>query len=322
MLCLLIQPIHTAGMAVLEAAGLEVKRASASSMDVVAREIGPAAAVITRNAGLDRAAMDAAPLLKVLGNHGTGYDRVDIEHASRIGLPIANTPYANVQSVAEHAISQMFAIAKRTREGDRAVREGRFDYRYTSDFHELSNLTLGIVGFGRIGRRTAEIAKLAFSMRVLVHSPSVPAAEIAAAGMESVTDLDALLEEADIVSLHQRLTPATLGQFDRTRLAHMKRGAMLVNTARGGLVDAASLIEVVESGHLVGAAMDVFEPEPLPVDHPYVACDRIVLSPHLGGATNEAMERTAVETASQVVDVLQGRRPKWLVNGDIWNRRR
>lgn len=322
MLCLLIQPIHPAGIAVLEAAGLEVKRASASSMDVVAREIAPAVAVITRNAGLDRAAMDAAPLLKVLGNHGTGYDRVDIEHASRIGLPIANTPYANVQSVAEHAISQMFAIAKRTREGDRAVREGRFDYRYTPDFHELSNRTLGIVGFGRIGRRTAEIAKLAFGMRVLVHSPSVSAAEITAAGMESVADLNVLLNEVDIVSLHQRLTPATLGQFDRARLAHMKNGAMLVNTARGGLVDASALIEAVQSGRLLGAAMDVFEPEPLPVDHPYVACDRIVLSPHLGGATNEAMERTAVETASQVVDVLQGRRPEWLVNSEIWDRRR
>lgn len=322
MLCLLTQPIHQAGIAVLAAAGLDVKLASSSAMDVVANEIGAACAVITRNAGLDRTAMDAAPRLKVLGNHGSGYDRVDVAHANRIGLPIANTPYANIQSVAEHAISQMFAIAKRTREGDRAMREGRYDYRYTPQFHELAQRTLGIVGFGRIGRRTAEIAKLAFGMRVLVHSPSVPAAEIAAAGMESVADLDALLEQADIVSLHQRLTPATRGQFDRARLAHMKHGAMLVNTARGGLIEAEALIAAVESGHLIGAAMDVFDPEPLPPDHPYIACDGIVLSPHLGGATNEAMERTAVDAARQVVDVLQGRRPEWLVNGEIWDRRR
>lgn len=322
MLCLLIQPIHPAGIAVLERAGFTVRTASAATMDVVAREIGDADAVITRNAGLDAAAMDAAPRLRVLGNHGTGYDRVDVAHAGKLGLPIVNTPYANVQSVAEQAIAQMLTIAKRTREADQAVRDGRFDYRYQPVFRELNGATLGIVGFGRIGRRTAEIGKAAFGMRVLVHSPSVPADEIVAAGFEPVADLDALLAEADIVSLHQRLTPATRGQFDAIRLGRMKRGAMLVNTARGGLVDADALIAAVDSGHLAGAAMDVFDPEPLPSDHPYTRSAGIVLSPHVGGATEEAMARTAVETARQVVDVIAGRRPDWLVNPDVWDRRR
>lgn len=322
MLCLLIQPIHAAGVAVLEAAGFTVRTASAATMDVVAREIVAADAVITRNAGLDAAAMDAAPRLRALGNHGTGYDRVDVARANALGLPIVNTPYANVQSVAEQAVAQMLAIAKRTRESDQAVREGRFDYRYRPVFRELAGATLGVVGFGRIGRRTAEIAKTAFGMRVLVHSPSVPVEEIAAAGMEAVADLDALLTQADIVSLHQRLTPATRGQFDAARLGRMKRGAMLVNTARGGLVDAEALIAAVDSGHLAGAAMDVFDPEPLPPDHPYTRCTGIALSPHVGGATEEAMARTAIETARQVVDVIEGRRPDWLVNPDVWDRRR
>lgn len=322
MRCLLVQPIHQAGIKILEDAGLVVKTATSAAMDVVAAEIAGADAVITRNAGLDQGAMAAAPKLKVLGNHGTGYDRVDVGYATKIGLPIVNTPYANVQSVAEQAIAQMFAVTKCIREADRAVREGRFDYRYAPDFHELSGRTLGIVGFGKIGRRTAEIAKAGFGMHILVHSPSVSPEEIRGAGMEPVDTLDALLERADIVSLHQRLTASTRFQFDKPRLARMKKGAILVNTARGALVDPDALIEAVEAGHLLGAAMDVFDPEPLPVDHPYTRCDRIVLSPHTGGATGEAMARTAIETARQVVDVLEGRRPEWLVNETVWDRRR
>jgi D-3-phosphoglycerate dehydrogenase / 2-oxoglutarate reductase len=321
-LCLVIQPIHQAGIKLLEDAGITVKLASAATMDVVVAEIADADAVITRNAGLKRAAMEAAPKLKVIGSHGSGYDSVDVAYATEIGLPLVNTPYANVQSVAEQAISQMFAVAKRIREGDAAVREGRFDYRYAPDFHELSGRTLGIVGFGKIGRRTAEIAKAGFGMNILVYSPSVPDAEIRAAGMEPVESLDILLERSDIVSLHQRLTNETRGQFNSQRLAQMKKGAILVNTARGALIDVDALIAAVESRHLLGAAMDVFDPEPLPANHSYTRCQAIVLSPHTGGATGEAMARTATETARQVVDVLQGRKPEWLVNAEVWDRRR
>ncbi|WP_170149475.1 hydroxyacid dehydrogenase [Rhodoplanes roseus] len=321
-LCLLVQPIHPGGIRVLEEAGLEVRQASAATMDVVAREVKDAVAAITRNAGFDRAAMAAAPRLGVLGNHGTGYDPVDVGYAREIGLPIVYTPTANVQSVAEHAISQMMAIAKRVRECDRAVRQDNFDYRYARDFHELSGKTLLIFGFGKIGRRTAEIARLAFGMRVLVYSPSAETSEIVAAGCTPVGDLGRALAEADIVSLHQRLTSQTRGMFDRERLFSMKKGAVLVNTARGALVEATALIEAVESGHLRGAAMDVFDKEPLPAAHSYTRCDGILLSPHTGGATEEALERTAVETARQVVDVLAGRRPEFLVDPDVWAKRR
>ncbi len=322
MICLLVQPIHPSGIGILEQAGLEVRQASAARMDVVEREIAPAVAAITRNAGLSRAAMQAAAGLRVLGNHGTGYDPVDVECANEIGLPIIFTPNANVQSVAEHAIAQMMALAKRVRECDRAVREDRFDYRYSRDFYELSGKTLAILGFGKIGRRTAEIGRLAFGMRVLVYSPSADAREIEKAGFEQRASLDDVLAQADIVSLHQRLTPQTRGMFDRRMLSKMKRGAMLVNTARGALVDADALIEAVEGKHLMGAAMDVFEKEPLPSGHPYGGAQNILLSPHTAGSTEEALERTAVETASQVVDVLEGRKPEFLVNPDVWNRRR
>ncbi len=322
MICLLVQPIHPSGIAILSEAGLEVRQASAASMDVVAREIGPACAAITRNAGLNRAAMQAAPRLRVLGNHGIGVDPVDVAYATEIGLPVVFTPYANVQSVAELAIAHMLAIAKRVREADTAVRTDHFDYRYSRDFQELSGRTLAIIGFGRIGKRTAEIARAAFGMRVIVFSPRVPESDIIMAGFECGRDLDRVLAEADYVSLHQVLTDTTRALFNRATLSAMKRGAVLVNTARGALVDADALVEAVSTGHLRGAAIDVFEKEPLPAGHPFIATPGILLSPHIGGATEEAMERTAAQTAQQVVDVLQGRRPEHLVNPEAWDRRR
>ena len=318
-LCLLIQPIHQKGIDLLKRAGLKVRQASAASMDVVAKEIVPAVAAITRNAGLNRDAMEAAVNLRVLGNHGIGVDPVDVEYATEIGLPIIFTPYGNVQSVGEHTVSQMLAIAKRTREADRAVREGNYDYRYTRDFQELFEKTLAIIGFGRTGRRTAEIAKAAFSMRVVVYDPYVDALEMGDRGMEKLDSLEEVLSSADVVSLHLQLTPETRNLITKERILQMKKGAMLVNTARGALVEQEALVEALESGYLSGAAMDVFDQEPLPVDHPYAKCEKLVLSPHIAGATEACLERTAIQTAGQVIEVLEGKKPEHLVNPSVWD---
>jgi len=321
-ICLLIQPIHEAGVALLREAGIEVRRASAFDMETVAAEIVEADAAITRNAGLTRVAMEAAKRLKVLGNHGIGTDPVDVAYATEIGLPIVFTPYANVQSVAEHTILQMLALAKRVREADAAVRAGDYDYRYHGEFHELSGKTLAVIGFGRTGRYTARIAKGGFAMRVVAYDPYVEDAVLADEGVERATDLAALLGEADVVSLHLQLTPETRALMNRERLALMKPGALLVNTSRGALVDAEALVEAVATERLAGAAMDVFEKEPPPPDHPFFKVERILLSPHIAGATRECLERTAAQTAAQVIDVLEGRRPAHLVNPTVWDRRR
>jgi D-3-phosphoglycerate dehydrogenase / 2-oxoglutarate reductase len=318
-LCLLIQPIHQSGIDMLTHAGLGRRQASAATMEVVAEEIVLAEAAITRNAGLNRAAMSAAAHLRVLGNHGIGVDPVDVAYATEIGLPIIFTPYGNVQSVAEHTIGQMMAISKRIREADRAVRDGNYDYRYTRDFCELNKRTLAVIGFGRTGRRTAEIAKAAFSMRVIAYDPYVDSQEMEKLGMEKWEDLNAILETADVVSLHLQLTPETRGLITRDCLFKMKKGAMLVNTARGALVDADALVDALDSGHLRGAAMDVFEEEPLPVTHPFAENEKMVLSPHIAGATEECLERTAVQTAQQVLAVLEGRKPDHLVNPEVWD---
>ena len=321
-LCLLIQPIHQSGIALLEGAGLTVRQASKADMSIVAAEVGDAVAVITRNAGFSRQAMEAAPNLKVLGNHGIGTDPVDIVYGTEIGLPIVFTPFANVQSVAEFAIGQMLTIARRSREADRETRGGNYDYRYARDFVELQGKTLGIVGFGRIGRRTAEIARVGFQMRIVAYDPYLDAATIAAEGAEKAETLDDLLARADAVSLHLQLTSETRGILNAERIGRMKPGAILINTARGALVEPEALIAALQSKHLRGAAMDVFEKEPLAADHPFTAVDRLTLSPHIAGATEECLERTAVQVAEQVLDVLAGRKPPHLVNPDVWDRQR
>lgn len=320
--CLIIQPIHPAGIALLEAAGITPVFASSPVMATVATEIGNMDAAITRNAGLNRQAMEQATKLRVLGNHGIGVDPVDVKYASEIGLPIAYTPYANVQSVAELVIAHMLAIAKRVREADRHTRAGAFDYRYTRDFRELSGKTLLICGFGRIGRLVAFIAKNAFAMQVLVHSPSVAPQEIEQAGYVMADDLDAALALADYVSLHQTLTAKTRGLFSRERLFRMKPGAALINTARGAIVDSEGVVAAVECGHLRGAAFDVFDEEPLPENHIFRRCEGILLSPHIGGSTEEAAERTALQVAQAVIDALSNRKPEYLVNPQVWPGRR
>ena len=168
----------------------------------------------------------------------------------------------------------------------------------------------------------AEMATAAFSMRGIVHSPSVPVRDIADAGFEPAVDLDAALGVADVVSLHARLTAATRAMFDAGRFAAMKPGAMLVNTARGAIVETPALIAAVESGHLCGAAMDVFAAEPLREDDPLVDVPGVLLSPPIGGATEEALARTAVVTARQVVAVLNGEKPPHLVDESVWPCRR
>lgn len=320
--CLIIQPIHPAGIALLEKAGITPVAASAHDMATVAAEIVGMDAAITRNAGLNRHAMAQATDLKVLGNHGIGVDSVDVAYATEIGLPIAYTPYANVQSVAELVIAHMLAVAKRVREADRHVREGNFDYRYTRDFRELSGKTLLICGFGRIGRRVAEMASAAFAMTVLVHSPSVAPAEIEQAGFVAAPELDAALGQADYVSLHQVLNDRTRGLFSKERLLRMKKDAVLINTARGAIVDTDGIVEVVECGHLRGAAFDVFEKEPLPEAHPFKRCAGILLAPHIGGSSEEAAERTAVQVAQAVIDALSETPPEYLVKREVWERRR
>lgn len=320
--CLIVQPIHPSGIAMLEAAGIQTRKASSADMKVVAREIADCDAVITRNAGLDTAAIDAAVQLKVIANHGVGTNKIDVAHANDLAIPIVFTPTANARSVAEHAVMMMLAVGKRLLASDRAVRGDNWDYRYQPGLQELHGKTLGVVGFGTIGRLTAEIAAKGFGMKVVVHSPSADEQALAAYGASRCTSLEALLEQADVVSLHQPSRPDTRHMINAARLALMKPTAILVNTARADLIDTDALITALQSGRIAGAGLDVFDQEPVPNDAALLAMDNVVMTPHTAGSTDEALKATADQCAEQIIAVLAGQRPAHLVKPAVWERRR
>lgn len=320
--CLIVQPIHQAGIDALEAAGITARRASAQDMETVTREIGNADAVITRDAGLNAAAIDAAPSLKLISNHGIGTNKIDVAHATALNIPVSFTPTANALSVAEHALMLMLACAKRTVEADAAARKGDFRFKFSGGMIELSGKVLGIVGLGAIGRELARIAKAGFGMRILVWSPSADPAAIAEVG-ERIETLGELLAQADVVSLHRPARPDTKHMINAQTLAAMKPGAILINTARGALIDEAALAEALKTGPIRAAGLDVFDPEPFdPANTPFVGLPNIVLAPHVAGSTEDALKATALACAEHVIAAINGERPSDLVDGSVWERRR
>lgn len=320
--CLIVQPIHEAGISALKSAGVTVRYASAQDMGTVAREIGTANAVITRDAGLNAAAIDAAPALKLISNHGIGTNKIDVAHATALNIPISFTPTANAVSVAEHALMLMLACAKRTVEADTAAREGNFRFKFSGGMIELSGKVLGIAGLGTIGRQLARMAKAAFGMRIVVWSPSADQAAIAEIG-ERVETLAELLAVSDVLSLHRPSRPDTLHMINAETLAAMKPGAIIVNTARGSLIDEVALAVALKAGQIRAAGLDVFDPEPInPVTSPLVGLPNIVLAPHVAGSTEDALRTTALACAEHVIAALRGEKPSDLVDPAVWGRRR
>ncbi len=244
-----------------------------------------------------------------------------VPEATRAGITVVNTPGANARSVAEHAVAMMFALAKALPAADRAVRAGNFSFKYNASLVELYGRSFGVIGFGQIGRATARLAA-GLGMRVIAYGPSRPEADFTAVQAARATSIAAVLERADIVSLHLPLTEQTRGLIGRTELARMKPDAFLINTSRGGLIDEPALIAALEAGTISGAGLDVFASEDMPADHPLLRQPRAILTPHMAGSTTACLVRTAEAVTEQVIDVLTGQRPASLVNPDVWAQRR
>lgn len=318
-LCLIVQPIHPVGMDLLRDSGLEPRLARSAAMTDVAEEIGDAVAVITRSAGLDAAAMDAAPRLLAIGSHGVGVNAIDLDRATVLGIPVFNTPDANRSSVAEHTLALMLAVAKDVMGGDAAVRRQDFDFKYSATLVDLSGKTLGIVGFGGIGSRVAAMARAAFGMEVLVASSRADPAQLRGLGYR-LAPLHELLAQSDVVSLHMPMLPGgpVIGEHE---IALMRPTAILINTARGALIDEAALARALAAKALAGAGLDVFGSEPMSAGHPLLAAPNAVLTPHVAGSSREALERTAQQLVERLVAVLAGQ-PIDVVNPAVWGRQR
>jgi len=268
------------------------------------------ALIVRSQVQVDGAAIAAAARLKVVGRAGVGVDNVDLGAATAAGIAVVNAPTANTIAAAEHTLALILALARHVAAADASVR--RAEWR-RADFMgaEIMGRTLGIVGLGRVGLAVADRAR-AFEMTLLGSDPLVSADAAAARGVRRV-ELDELLPAADVVTLHLPLAAATRGLFDAERLARMKPGALLVNVARGGIVDEAALAQALSVGRLGGAAIDVFEHEPVR-DSPLLSAPNTVLTPHLGASTAEAQAKASLEVVEGVLDVLAGRPATYQVN--------
>jgi D-3-phosphoglycerate dehydrogenase len=249
--------------------------------------------------------LQASKDMKVVTRIGVGYDSVDIPALSRRKIPLMVAGTANSPSVAEQALFMMLTLAKRAVEMHSIVKNDQWSQRLGMLPYDLFGKTLLIIGFGRIGTRTAKRC-LAMEMNVLVYDPYKSAADIKAAGCEPVSDLEAALPRADFVSIHCPKTPETVGMFNASRLKRMKPTAYLINTARGGIVDEAALHEALVSGKLAGAGLDVFEHEPPPSGHSLFDLPNVIMAPHVAGVTREAVDRMSEQTARNILSALDG----------------
>lgn len=314
---LVSQPVHEAGMALL-ASRCDVVVAPDVAAATLRAAIGEAEGLLARTAPIPADVIDAAPRLRVIARHGVGVDNIDVAAATRRGIPVAYTPDANRVSVAEQVLALLLALAKRLHEYDAATRRGAWEVRNGYGALDLAGKRLGVVGMGRVGATVAQKAGAGLDMRVLGYDPNLPREIIAAAGAEPVARLEDLLAAADAVTLHVPLTPATRGLLDARALACMRPTAFLINTSRGGVVDEAALHAALSTGRLRGAALDVFEAEPPPADHPLLALPNVIVTPHSAALTAECAVRMATGAARAIIDVLDGRRPADIVNPDVY----
>lgn len=315
---LLCRQLHPAGMALLRARGdLDIVALHDPPVEQFHQHLSSADAVLCWLERVDRAALEAAPRLKVVSRYGVGFDTVDIPACTERDIPVMVVNGTNDLSVAEHAMMLMLAVARRAVHHDGHVKRGGWWDGPDPRMVDLAGRGVLVVGYGRIGSRVANYCR-AFQMRVMVMDPGFHPARIAADGFTPVRDLHAGLREADVVTLHCPLSPATHHLMDEAAFAALRPGAILVNTARGPIVSQPALEAALRSGRLHGAGLDVLEAEPSDAANPLFGLPNVVVSPHNAASTEEGLARMAQQAARNIIEVLDGRRdPAFMVNPEI-----
>ncbi|WP_297523522.1 D-2-hydroxyacid dehydrogenase [Thermococcus sp.] len=301
---LVAAPLHERAIEVLKKAGFEVVYEEYPDEETLVELVKDVDAIIVRSKPkVTRRVIESAPKLKVIARAGVGLDNIDLDAAKERGIKVVNSPAASSRSVAELATALIFNVARKIAFADRKMREGIWAKKQCVGI-ELEGKTLGIVGFGRIGYQIAKIAK-ALGMKVLLYDP-YPNEERAKEVGGKFVDLETLLRESDVVTLHVPLVEATYHMINEERLKLMKKTAILINAARGAVVDTNALVKALQEGWIAGAGLDVYEEEPLPKNHPLTKLDNVVLTPHIGASTVEAQMRAGVQVAEQIVEILKG----------------
>jgi phosphoglycerate dehydrogenase-like enzyme len=264
-------------------------------------------------------ALEGAAQLRIISTSGRGTDAIDLAAATARGIPVVNNPAFGTVPVTEFTIGAMLAFAKNLLPLNVLTHAGK-GWAAQKDYRrfELRGRTLGIIGLGNIGTEVARCCTQAFRMRVLAYDPYVPPEKAAQVGAEWVGELGRIWRESDFVSVHAELNDETRGMVGAAALAAMRPQAYLINTARGPIVSSAALAAALREKRIAGAALDVYEEEPLPAGSPLAGLDNLILSPHTGGLTEEAMHRMALSAADQILLALRGERPPYLVNPQVW----
>jgi len=298
----------------------QFKIAAEPTLEGLMREIAPAIALVVRGqVQITAALMDAAPNLKVIGRTGVGFDTVDIDAATARGIAVVYTPGAGARAVAEAAFAFMLALCKMIAHWDHETKKGNWQARIASQGTDLDQKTLGIIGLGRIGQIVAKMAK-PFEMNVVAYDPYLDPAVARALDVKLI-DLDTLMAQADFVTLHCPQNDETMGLINRTRLKQMKPGAFLINLARGGVIESLDPIyEMLVSGHLRGAALDVFLVEPPDHTHPIFGLQNCLVSPHAMATSEGAMRRIYESMANDMAAILAGNAPQYIVNPEVLRR--
>lgn len=282
--------------------GIDVDVKTGLSPDEQKEIIGEYDALVIRSATkVTEDLLNEAKQLKVIGRAGIGLDNVDIQAATKRGIVVMNTPGGNTVTTAEHAIAMMMALTRNIPQATSSLKNGRWDKK-TLQGREVFNKTYGVIGFGNIGSIAAELAR-GLKMRVIVHDPIVQPDVIEKAGFESVS-FDELYRQSDYITVHVPKIKQTIGLLDKNAFDKMKNGVMIINCARGGIVNEKDLYDAIKSGKVAGAALDVFENEP-PGDHPLLKLDTVIATPHLGASTREAQTNVAVAVADQIIKFLK-----------------
>lgn len=307
--------LHPAGLALLEAAqGVTFTHVEEVSEAAYQPYLAEADAVVIRTQPMSAASIAKAPKLQIVSRHGVGYDAVDLAALNARKIPLCIVGDVNSVSVAEHAMMMILACAKQIIRSDAAVRTGPWGWRNKLEQGEVSGKRLLIVGYGRIGRHLAQMAA-GFGMHIAAYDPYLAKSGWPAGHVAQVADLAAGLAQADFVSVH--IPKADGPILGAAEIAQMKRGAIIVNTARGGIVDEAALADALRTGQIAGAGIDVFDAEPPSADHPLFGFDQVLFTPHTAGLTREAAERMAVASVQNVRDHFAGALdPALIVNKD------
>jgi D-3-phosphoglycerate dehydrogenase len=280
-------------------------------------QIGASRQIIAPHFQVNTALLARTPNLIAASSNGAGYDTIDVDSCTEAGILVVNQSGGNREAVAEHALAMMLTLSKRIVEADRQARTGQTVERGAYIGRELNGRTVGVLGIGNVGGRLTTICKAAFNMRVLAYDPLLTADQVKARGAEKV-ELDDLLSRSDFVSVHCPLTKQSRQMMGAPQFARMKSEAYFITTARGFIHDEKALAEALRKKQIAGAGLDVWEDEPPPHDHPLMAFDNVIVSPHIAGSTIEARENMGRIAAEQALDILDGKKPPRLINPEVW----